>query len=566
MPTPFGRLILSLPDDGRQEYSLAKSSITLGRSTTNDIVLPDSKASRNHAALECGPQGCVLADLGSANGTRVNGVRVERASLAPGDVIAIGDCSFRFELSEEEPDPELTRVMPEGDLEATIAAAPMMTELQETAVARLAIYTPARTWEVPLKADHVTLGRHPENDVVLDSPKVSRRHARIERKGDGFVLVDLTSDNGTWLGPEKITRQTLEDGDAIRIGGIRMVFKAALQSEELTVVDQPASAGGPRRRPVVVVPGFAGTYLYNGSEQIWPNPRRVFSQPEILCAEGLEPRGLLHEVVIVPNFIKLDKYSLLVDYLKESLGYESGRDLLEFGYDFRQDVRESARRLAAAIDAWDPGPPITIIAHSMGSLVTRYYVERLGGKKKVERIAFLGGPHSGTPYSFASLLRGPSLLPFGLRNDRLREVLATFPAWFQILPIYRFAYQNGATPLDIFGDPTWLPEERRAMLSYTRDFRAELGTRSSVPAICIFGYGLKTITRATLERAPGELTRKLDLEVTPGGDGTIPEESAVLEGAEIHPVRQYHGAIYVDNDVKMRLKLELTRRVAATAV
>ena len=39
----------------------------------------------------------------------------------------------------------------------------------------------------------------------------------------------------------------------------------------------------------------------------------------------------------------------------------------------------------------------------------------------------------------------------------------------------------------------------------------------------------------------------------------IPETSAVLERAEIHPVQQHHGSLYADNDVKMRLKLELTR-------
>jgi hypothetical protein len=43
------------------------------------------------------------------------------------------------------------------------------------------------------------------------------------------------------------------------------------------------------------------------------------------------------------------------------------------------------------------------------------------------------------------------------------------------------------------------------------------------------------------------------------GDSTIPEHSAVLPGSEIHPVQQYHGSLFVDNDVKMRLKLELTR-------
>jgi pimeloyl-ACP methyl ester carboxylesterase len=201
-----------------------------------------------------------------------------------------------------------------------------------------------------------------------------------------------------------------------------------------------------------------------------------------------------------------------------------------------------------------------VIAHSLGSLVTRYYVERLGGKQKVERIVFMGGPHLGTPTSFASLLKGPGLLPFGLRNDRLRDVLASFPSWFQLLPIYPFVSEKGSVKLEVLKDATWLTEDRRHMLRYANEFRAELGTRSSVPAVCIFGYGLKTVTQARVERGPDGLCKRVDLGVTPTGDDNIPEESAVLEGAEIHPVRQHHGSLYVDNDVKMRLKLELTRR------
>ena len=48
-----------------------------------------------------------------------------------------------------------------------------------------------------------------------------------------------------------------------------------------------------------------------------------------------------------------------------------------------------------------------------------------------------------------------------------------------------------------------------------------------------------------------------------GGDGMIPQHSAILPGAEIHPVRQQHGSLYVDDDVRMRLKLELTRPVGS---
>ena len=49
----------------------------------------------------------------------------------------------------------------------------------------------------------------------------------------------------------------------------------------------------------------------------------------------------------------------------------------------------------------------------------------------------------------------------------------------------------------------------------------------------------------------------------PSGDSTILEKSAVLDGSEIHPVQQYHGSLFVDNDVKMRLKLELARQFSS---
>jgi hypothetical protein len=81
----FGKLVLTLADGRAQEFELAKSSITLGRATTNDIALADAKISRVHARVECDRAGCVITDLGSANGTRVNGATVERATLAPGD-------------------------------------------------------------------------------------------------------------------------------------------------------------------------------------------------------------------------------------------------------------------------------------------------------------------------------------------------------------------------------------------------------------------------------------------------------------------------------------------------
>jgi len=51
----------------------------------------------------------------------------------------------------------------------------------------------------------------------------------------------------------------------------------------------------------------------------------------------------------------------------------------------------------------------------------------------------------------------------------------------------------------------------------------------------------------------------VDFDVEEGGDATVPEQNAIAEGSEIHPVQQAHGSLYVDRDVKKRLKVELTR-------
>jgi pimeloyl-ACP methyl ester carboxylesterase len=286
-------------------------------------------------------------------------------------------------------------------------------------------------------------------------------------------------------------------------------------------------------------------------------------QSELLSIDHpLEARGLVNEIVIVPNLIKQDQYSSLTNCLTESLGYERGKDLMEFGYDFRQDNRDSARRLAAAVECWDATGPITIIAHSMGCLVARYYLERLGGKSRTGRAIFLGGPHSGTPFAFASLMSGPNLLPMGLMNARLRDLLATYPSWYQILPTYPFlSDQRGQ--FDVLNDESWLSADRRNLIRQAREFRAELGTTSSVPAVSVFGYGIKTTTAMTVEREALGAFRKPNFTVTTRGDGTIPEFSGVLAGTEIHRVQQHHGSLYADSDVKMRLKLELMRGAAS---
>ncbi len=104
-----------------------------------------------------------------------------------------------------------------------------------------------------------------------------------------------------------------------------------------------------------------------------------------------------------------------------------------------------------------------------------------------------------------------------------------------------------------------LPEHQRPFLSAARSFRRELGTVSSVPTVSVFGYGLKTKLRVKVHRRPDGGWQKLEFVEETAGDQSVPSGSAVLKESEIHPVLQEHGSLYVDDGVRMRLKVELTR-------
>jgi pSer/pThr/pTyr-binding forkhead associated (FHA) protein len=567
MSGAYGKLILTLPGGQQQEFALSKPSVTLGRAMTNDIVLPDTRVSRNHARVDCGPDGCTIVDLNSANGVRFNGTRVTTAPLAPGDTLSLGESQLRYESAGANFEPELTVINSPSELEATLAQMTLSVALNDTTQPRLVVKTPDKTWEVSLEGkDALTIGRHTSNDLVLDVERVSRRHARLERRGPRWVLTDLGSTNGVWLGSQRIDSHTLADGDGFQIGRVQFLFKAGFMPEELTMVDQPLPNLAAPRRPVVFVPGLMGSELWSGRERIWPNVKVLFSNPEILRLDSrvpLEPRGIVGEVVIVPNLVKLEQYSRLGDYLVEDLGYRRGVDLLEFAYDWRQDVRLSAQQLAETIEAWNPKAPVTLMGHSLGTLVSRYYVEKLGGKRRVERLILMGGPHRGVPKAAAGLVLGPNILPFGLLGDRLREVMANFPTSYQILPTYPCALDQDGKPVDLLQEEGWLAPHQVPLLQEARAFRAELGMHTSVSTLCIFGYGLKTIMRLSLQRT-GTGWGNWAYAVEPGGDSSVPESSAILDNVEIHPVQQYHGSLFVDNDVKMRLKLELTRRAPVT--
>ena len=82
-----------------------------------------------------------------------------------------------------------------------------------------------------LDADVTRAGRHPDSDIFLDDITVSRRHAEIVRVGDGFVLRDVGSLNGTYLNRERIEEAALSNGDELQIGKFKLVFFSGTAGE-----------------------------------------------------------------------------------------------------------------------------------------------------------------------------------------------------------------------------------------------------------------------------------------------------------------------------------------------
>ena len=233
---------------GSHEYLLFPGQILrLGRADTNDIVLDDLKVSRAHALLEWNGAGFTLRDLGSANGTFVNGARLSVGArlLIDGDQVRLGTLELVYEIART-PEPDVAAAdQPQsaGDFAASTPA-------NEPAASEPAALKPADTepspqgafaspsllvtrgpdlgQEYPLWGETVTIGRASREatwEIRLTDRSVSRPHARLERREDGYVLFDLDSANGTLINGAPVVDQTLlKDGDVISVGETSLTF------------------------------------------------------------------------------------------------------------------------------------------------------------------------------------------------------------------------------------------------------------------------------------------------------------------------------------------------------
>lgn len=234
---------------------------------------------------------------------------------------------------------------------------------------------------------------------------------------------------------------------------------AQLYATRAAVAQQP---------PVIVIPGILGSRLRDArtGTQVWPgsignlllgdqaqlalrfDPATLEVLPDDLVPDGLFEQALGQDYYgEILRTLKRDG-----GFVRAHVGQGCRRDVRRyhvFDYDWRQDNVQTARRLDALIEAirrdcGDPALKVDVIAHSMGGLITRYYLRygtrdvlddnalepNLDGSRKIRRAVLLGTPNLGSVGSLQGFLEGRRI---GF-NRVPPDVLASMPSVYELFP------------------------------------------------------------------------------------------------------------------------------------
>ncbi len=258
----MGKLVLSLNGAVQGEFQLNKERMTIGRKPDNDIQIDNLAVSGKHALVITILDDSFLEDLGSTNGTYVNGKLIKKHALRDGDVVGIGKHELKYvneHATADDEEFEKTMIIRPGSASAAVAAAraaesvgahhqaaaggmpvtpaPTAAALGVPAPAPMA-RTPAQPAPVagmPLGKLHVLNGPIAGKELELNKALVTLgkpgvQVAVISRRPQGYFLTHIEGDgksnnfpivNGTSIGAQAYT---IKNGDIIELAGIKMEF------------------------------------------------------------------------------------------------------------------------------------------------------------------------------------------------------------------------------------------------------------------------------------------------------------------------------------------------------
>jgi pimeloyl-ACP methyl ester carboxylesterase len=291
---------------------------------------------------------------------------------------------------------------------------------------------------------------------------------------------------------------------------------------------------------VVFVPGIIGTELTHQGDLIWPGtlPEMVgpYKRMAQLTSTESVPRNIIKKYT--PFY---SVYNQILDHLNAVL---PGR-VYECPYDWRLPNEESAKKVAAKVKqaAGEGHSNIVIVAHSMGGLISRHYLESglfdsAPGYRNVRTLITLATPHYGSPFALAAAL-GYRKEEF-LSQDQVYDLASRpeFPSVYQLLPPPHipFVWRTDANlaPVDVYGPQantivsTGGRRLQQPNLDAALSFWQSYKKPANVRYFCFLGTQHGMINSISVSMNGGQLQASLPSEVPYSGDGTVPSWSGIL--------------------------------------
>ena len=168
-----------------------KSVIKIGRDNSNDVIINEPSVSRNHAIITQLADGTYeIKDLGSSNGTFVNGQKIVQQIISSGDKLKVASSMVDWQAAFQD-----------------LVTKKMDSFIEESPFAKI------------LKT--ILLGSAADNDIVLDSKFISAHHAKISvLKNRNYYLQDIGSSNGSFVNGARIISKNFSKTDIVKVGNI----------------------------------------------------------------------------------------------------------------------------------------------------------------------------------------------------------------------------------------------------------------------------------------------------------------------------------------------------------
>lgn len=320
---------------------------------------------------------------------------------------------------------------------------------------------------------------------------------------------------------------------------------------------------------IIILPGITGSVLTINDKVVWDasykailraiaNPslfdrmKLEHDDPEIdNLGDGIRATRIADDFHLLPGFFKIDGYSGLrkmifrdFDVIEGSSSIAKPANYFEFPFDWRRDNRYSARKLKKFVDErlslWrkhtglDDAQAI-LIGHSMGGLISRYYLEVLEGWRMCKALITFGTPYRGSVNAVDTIVNGVKKL-----HIDITEVMRTFTSIYQLLPIYPMLYIGGKFVR--VNEAETLPNlssgKAAEGLSFLREIEEKVNEHRNNPEYLTKGYkiipivGTRQETKQSAIISGGTLKTSTEApDVVPAfladGDGTVPRVSAI---------------------------------------